>query len=543
MTMTMDINTQLLQPNRAQLFKIFKDPKMRPPIFDEMWPDIQGVIHKLALLYTDNTTPHLQYDELSSKGMEKLAIIINNGILERLKTREEFFKFFRTAINNHLRGQVQKYRFTHKRTGIKPTAECDWCNGLGGDRNAEMPLSTCVRCHGSGKISASMLNAPTKPIEVSLDNEDANLQVPETATAGSLNEQLMLSDLESLLTPLEFLVLRQIYEPNRASFLLAELNSRRNHAPRKPSSVHVDATCLAEGLGLSLKVFREVELAIQQKVKNYMSNENDNAQYNQALSALENAFGVQTPRHFDVMVIRRLFTIAARDQYDKVVADPTLRVQLQTIGAKVPEMRGPMLTCYGVLYQKGHRTCEACQLNTACMTEAKNFGLGEIILGPDLLGGSLASQLRVAALVGSQDSDSSATRVAPAVNVIADDATSPGASTESVWTPPQKLAPADLQRDDEIRHYLGENFKPIKIERKGRSEVAYKHKDVPPSGDIIIFCLVNHSDNQLYLRFSSPSDAMRGKLERRRNGHYLTAETTTKDAIALINQHAKEKFV
>jgi hypothetical protein len=432
--------------------------------------------------------------------MEKLAILIHNGILTngRIKNRAEFFAFFRTAINNHIRGQVQRYRFTIKRTGIKPPP-----------KDQRHLIS----------------DVPTKPIEISLDDVDAHLQVGELVSEGDQASE-MLHDLEVILTPLEYLVCRQMYEPNTASYLIAELNAHRGRLPGKvPIDIHISAECLAEGIGVPYSTYLEVVSQVQEKVKHYLAmqdTETEETEFNLALAALERVFGVQVPRQFDKMVIRRLFTIAARDQYAKVGGSPEVQQQLRSIGAKIPEVRGPTFTCFGVLYQKGNRICEACQLKEACHVEAANFGLGEITLSPRLLG---ARQMRVASLVGVS---ASAAVSRPVMEAINDDGGVPveGGSV----------------RDDEVLHYLSENFKATKFERPGRSEVAYKHRDKPPSGERIIFCVAKKGDGQLHLRFSSPSTELEAKLEKRRNGHYLVPSMPANTAIELVEQHAKDTF-
>ena len=112
----------LLRPKRHRLFLLFTDPKLRPPVLDEMMPDLQRVIASVAQDYCDTTTPHLHFDELMGEGNLKLAEIITKGILisDKCPTRHSFFAFFKTAVNNHTRSRVQKYRFTEKRTGQKP---------------------------------------------------------------------------------------------------------------------------------------------------------------------------------------------------------------------------------------------------------------------------------------------------------------------------------------------------------------------------------------------------------------------------------------
>jgi adenine-specific DNA glycosylase len=84
------------------------------------------------------------------------------------------------------------------------------------------------------------------------------------------------------------------------------------------------------------------------------------------------------------MVISRLFTIAARDQHEKVT--PQTAELLKDIGAKPPKAYGSALACYGVLYQRNNPHCVKCGLRPSCATEAANYGLTKIALSPRLLG-------------------------------------------------------------------------------------------------------------------------------------------------------------
>lgn len=488
---------RLIRPDPAKLATII-DP-LDGLTFEELWNDIRNVISTIANQYTDRTCPALHFDELVGEGMFKTAKLISKGITVRLNkaakrapTRAEFFAFFRTAINNHIRGQVQKHRFTIKRTGIKPPP----------------------------KDQRHTSTEPTKPIEISLNDEDAHLQVSEPEDHGDSGVRTMVSDLRVVLTPLEFLVFEQLHEANNAACLLSEIESYRGRTFDKPMDTDVKPGHAALGLGMSEELFKEVSARVRQKVLDYMQHEEtaEDLQRNTTIAKLEQEFSVQVPKHFDLVVIRRLFTLLARKNIDRVANSSDLKEWLQAIGAKVPEPRGHTMACFGVLYMRNNRICESCSIKESCAAEAANFGLGDVLIHPEVLG---SKQLRIPTLGGAIETP------APVLTTVVPDDPDAG------------------QRDDEIMHFLQENFRLINIRRETphglRSELGYKHKERTPSGEKIILA-ASRKGGVLALRFCNPSSLMRDKLHSVKNGAYLPRNVGAEEAIQLINTHARETF-
>lgn len=500
MTTTHPDTIGLLRKDSSQLLALLRghDERLRmhahhtaPQLkLEDMWTDIEQVIGTIAFHYTDKSCPGLHTDELVGQGMEKLAKLIDKGILDRFKDRVQFFAFFKTAINNHIRGQVQKYRFTIKRTGIKPPPKHE--------RHLHMES--------------------TKPIEVSLDDEEAHLQVGDTISHDVLALKTMLDDLKVIMTPIEFLVLNQMHEANSAACLLAEIDAMRGKTLEKPVDPDITPSYQAAGLGINESLYREVSVRVQQKVLGYMHRDEteEDVKFNLAVANLERVFMVQVPKHFERVVIKRLFTLLARRYIDKVQSSNEIKLDLTAIGAKVPEPRGPTMPCFGVLYQKGNKVCEMCSIKTSCATEAANFGLGEIILHPEVLG---ARQMRIPTLGSLAPTPSSQ----PLQDTIPDNE---GSS----------------ERDDSILHHLAENFRSINIRRGTRVETGFKHKDKTPGGvEKIIFCVSRKAG--LSIRFCNPPREMKDKLESIKNGSYLPKGAAADNAITLINEHARLTFV
>jgi len=469
-----------------------------------MMEDINHVITSIATRYTDTSCPQLHFEDLVAEGRFKLAEIIDKGHLSRLPNRVEFFKFFKTAVNNHIKGLVHRHRFTVKRTGHRPPPKEDRFN-FNPDSHAE-----------SGK-----------PVEISLDDPDSHLQISDSdiesfSGGGGVGDSDLLEEIEQILSPIEKLVMRQMIEPNPEALTFAMVES---HMGKKPSSVKIKVRYqhMADGLGIGIDQFTKIQESIKTKVSEFMQQSQaspDAIKYNVAISQLSELFGVQIPRSIDKLVIRRLLTIAARDQFEKVNAD--VREMLATVGAKAPDAKGSILSCYGVLYQRGHKICSTCGMLESCKTEAANVGLGEITLSPKLLG---TKQTRIPILVARQQpklQEEQSSIPAPDISSIKDDG-----------------APLSSERDDEIFNFLSENFRQVKY----ANEPYFRHKELPPSKKVkYIFWFHRVSGEPMQLRFCNPPATIIGRLEKRKNGYYLPSATPAKDAAELINLHATATF-
>jgi hypothetical protein len=379
------------------------------------------------------------------------------------------------TINNHVRSLVQKYRFTQKRTGIKPPPKND----------------KTIRFES------------VKPNEISLDDPNGHVQVGEPFVQPEQFNNELLDDLLPYCTPLERLVVNQLNAPNIESHIFAELEAMHG---KKASAIKIKFTQahMAQGLGISIDLFKEAVLQIRAKTLILMNRDANSDRYDAALATLCNIFGLQIPKSIPAVVVRRLLTIAARDQWNKVNAD--VHDLLEIVGAKAPKFYGDVLACHGILYQKGHRICSSCGLQESCRVQAENLGLGEITISPKLLGAKLT---RMPLLLPSADA-------------------------------PENSRPVTSSpRDMEVYEYLAENFKRVVHDR----QVFFRHKDKLPSGtNKLIFC-IGKNPTPLRLRFCSPSAELKGKLVADKKCWYAPEDLPTNKVIELIDAHAELTYV
>lgn len=479
---------QQMRPSLRRYSLIFREPTLRPPVLDEMMSDIERLIASVAQRFSDHTTPHLHFDEMVGEGRLKLAELLDRGELERQHSRVDFFKFFKASINNQARSRVQKYRFTEKRTGVKPPPR-------------EQRFLPKPHEHDEDDPPVQEYH---KSVELSLDDPDLNLQVPDAGCRPHETLGEIVDDYEMLLTEVEKLVMRQLIQANDLACCHALLDAYFHKKPGK-ISIKIKHEHMAKGLGLTPELFEEAVLSIRAKINSYrsMSDEQREQQsrYNAILSQLKEVFGLQIPPIADDMLIRRLLTLAARDQYLKV--NKQVAEMLEEIGAKVPTIHGHELSCYGVLYQKNNRICNSCGLRFSCATEAANVGLTKIAISPKLLG---ARQIRVPAVLPTLEEEAP-----PVVNA------------------------AD-SKDGEIISYLEETFR--KILWKG--EIWFSPVELEMNDRRFIFC-IGKKAIPLKVRFCNPSEGLKQKLIKGSRGAWFVPENlAARDVIALIDQHAKE---
>ena len=225
-------------------------------------------------------------------------------------------------------------------------------------------------------------------------------------------------------------------------------------------------------------------------------------------------FSVQVPSHVAPMIKRRLFTIAARDNADKILQNPELAGLLETVGAFVPIKMGDNIRCFGVLWEKNHRICSACGLQESCSVAAKSLGLETIKLSPRLLGTKLT---RTPWLLE---------RIEPA----------PEVDCRSL------RVVASSERDEEIIDFLNQHL--ISVIRKG--EIYYQIPDTTKAKDVCAFC-VGKPEKIMELRFCAPSLPLQKSLVQSKNVKGLPAwvlpdGTTLDNAVSLINQHIADVF-
>ena len=336
-----DWNSVRLTDRRFRLV-MYRSPSMRPPVLDEMMPDCERLIHSVAQKFSDQTSPHLQFDEMVGEGRLKLAEILDKGHEQKQKTRTNFFKFFKTSLQNHAKSRVQKYRFTEKRTGVKPPP-----------RHERFTVPPPIPDEDEKQ-------PPThhKQVELSLDDTDLHLQVADTSDDTAEFKHIT-EDYAAQLSELEQVVFKQLCQPNELAWSKAYLDAQYLRMPGK-FSVKIKHVHLAEGLELSLELFEEAVLRIKQKIAAYRAmtdaEQLEQARVSATIAQLKAVFGVQIPPNADDMLIRRLFTIAARDQHTKI--NQQVAEMLEIVGAKVPRLHDNMIACYGVLYTAYDRRCQ-----------------------------------------------------------------------------------------------------------------------------------------------------------------------------------------
>jgi hypothetical protein len=490
------ITRQTLGAPMRRFQLIFQPPHLRAPVLEEMQEDLTRLIAKVARQYNDASCPELNYDELEAEGRAKLAYIISEkgNAYTKSPTRVKFFQFFATALNNHVRSLVHKYRFTEKRTGVKPPPKEDRFNPNAATLSGEVRVKT---------------------VEVRLDDEEVNLQVADKPCDSAREHESteLKEDYESCLNEIERMVFRQLTEPNRQALDYATLDARRGHVDGTPLKLKIKSEHLAAGLcgedrdEFPVELFDKIVLRIREKITKHrsMTQAEETAKFkrNAALAQLEQVFNLQIPKTTDPVVVSRLLTIAARDQFDKVKDSPQVQELLALVGAKIPKSLGGVLACRGVLYSKNNRICNSCGYRNPCAVEAANVGLGKITLSPRLLG---AKNTRIPAIL-------------------------PGLEGEAE-------APVPTGDEMEIVAYLDENFG--KTSNKGKSFYVHKERFDNNSAKLLFQVITDGADFKL--RFCNPSESLKRKLRYESKCYFAPPGLSVSEMIALIDTHAKETY-
>jgi hypothetical protein len=479
------IDLSIMAPPR-QLALIFPHPELRPPVYDEMVQDMGNLINKVVAPFVDPSCVELHFEELVSKCWLKTTEMNHKGLLDRSRTRSEYFAQYKTAISNHIYSEVQRHVFTEKRTGVKPPPK---------DKR-----------HLSTEPSA-------RRMEVRIDDPDTNLQLSEIESGDdSAAFREIVEEVSIRLKSVEKLVLDQLLSPNEDALTEAWLDANRGCSADEPLRIRIRHEHLAKGIGLTNEEFHRHHESIRQKCLFMKTQHEDDPRFTAAMSTLIQFFGLQIPRSIDEMTRKRALMIAGQHQYDRVKENQGIQEAMKICGIPVPEPRSEndeRLRCFGVMYQKHHRICENCGLKEACEVKAANFGLGEITMSHRLLG---QRHNRVPV-------------IRPARMGI-------------------DAAIADNERDDEILVFLDENFQ--RVAHMG--EQCYKHKDrVEGDGMQLIFS-IGKQIAPLRLRFINPCEELQSglKLESSKKGGraawVLPEDASTTEAINLIRAHAADTF-
>lgn len=464
------------KPERVSFPVTLPQPSPRIPagnvfvVTEEMDADIRRLVVSIAVKYTDQSCVFLHQDEIEAECWAKLVKAQPEGAARCGASRAKFFGYIKTALMNHVRSLVQRHRFTRKRTGVTP------------------PPKGATVCDFKSY----------KPHETSLDDPDACLQVGEESDESLEYVNELTSDILNHCNPLQKLVFAQLTEPNAAALNLAILDSNRGKHPDKVR-IHVTRAHMADGLGLTLEIFEKTVLEVQRVTQHVKDMPMEDQAYDTTLTNLAQVFGLQIPKSTPPVVVRRLLTIAARDNWQKV--DAAVEGMLHAVGAVAPKFNRSTMSCFGILYQRGHRICEACGLKDSCKIQAANIGLGEITLSPKLLG---ARANRTPYLVP-----------VPAKNV------------------PMVAA---NPRDMEIIEYLNANFRKV----TNNDEIYFQPLDFQDKQKLL-FC-VGTKLIPLRLRFCSPAPVLRAELNQDGKQYLVPDSLSSEDVIDLIGEHAKSAY-
>lgn len=463
---------------------MWSKPELRPPVYDEMVGDMGNIINKVVAPYVSQSCMELHFEELVSECWAKTTKMNADGLLTRCRTRSEYFAQYKTAIVNHVCSLIQKYIFTEKRTGVKAPPK---------DKRSSITEHTA------------------RPMEVRIDDPDANVQISEIESGDdSASFRELLEEVAVRLNYLEKGVLNQLISPNEEALFYARQEAEIGRDVGDPLRVRIRQEHLAKGIGISIEQFHQIHDSIKQKCLFMKSQQNEDPHEAAAMATLLQFFGIQIPRSIDEITRKRALMVAARHQYDRLKDNDGIKSALAACEIPVPEMRNDRFTCFGVMFQKHHRTCDNCGVKDACEVKAANFGLGEITMSSKLLG---ARNIRVAVIRPSRMS---------------------------------AVALGD-EREEEILAFLDENFRRV---QQGEGPIHYRHKDrtaAPGVGnEQMIFTL--ESASPLRLRFINPAEELKPSLSPEstvkggRRSWMLPAALSPDESINLIRAHAQVTF-
>lgn len=456
--------------NSSRLRLIFKSSHIRPPVVSEMMPDIERMARSISQFRADSTCYALNQDDLVAECFLKLSAILTKNRLRSIRTREEAFRFIKTVFNNHIKGLVARHRKTLKRG--------------------------CLRVNSDEEESPALSRYPTtvKNVDMTIDDEDHPVHL--AVNEDNYSEAQFVRDIAPMLTKTELLVLEEYREPCDRTLIYAQIDASVGRRSSDGLSITISDKHHAAGLGLDLPVLVKILASIRQKINDIRMNDATPSQiaYNQAIIRLEQLLDLKIPASLDKIVVRRLLTLAAVDQFDKIAVNVSARRDLNLVGAKIPEQRAGTLACFGILYQRNSRTCCACGLNTACAAEAANFGLNEVTLDPRLLASKIA---RVPTIVANNE------------------------------TPPVLT-----EKDEEISVYLYEHFD-IKA---AADKWSVRHRDA--NGLVAVV----HFRPDFELEIIQPTDGVTARLSARGSQFFVPNDLTASEVIDIIGTHASSMF-
>jgi hypothetical protein len=492
--------------------RTFSAPEWDPEELESVLSDSVRLIRSIAVKYTDKKKVELNFSDLESEGRVKLIKRLQGtprspSILVKFAgKRGDFFRHLKAVINNHIKGIVYRNVCTAKRTGRKIPAK------------DSMPVDYDRSWHP----------------DVSLNNPDISKSVELMASdpggaRSCLRSREFESDMGEILSQTEFLVYRQMTNPNPHAVSLAMVDSYRGRKINSRIDIKITQDHLAVGLGMDRKMFSEVTEKIRTKIQAYMHTE-ESGHTNAAIATLETVFGVQIPRAMPAGVVRRLLTLVARDNHQKVT--PEVESMLKSVGAKPPSFnQNGDMTCFGVLFQKNNRHCSVCGLRQSCEVEAANYDLGQVALSPKLF-----AEKALVRTVAATDELPLPTVSAAVPD--SNDMVEPAPAIEAIATPTSTGAEPMSVKEEELKSYLEGNFKPAIY----RDELYYQHK-VRDGNKLKSIFWLGRINGRLELRFCKASPKLAKHLfAGKRKTHYAPADVSFEQLKKLINQHSDETF-
>lgn len=496
--MTKDDVIRIVRPRYAAIVSPCLPKDQRSPEFDEIWLDLQRLAWSVAEKHSDPTCVELHTEEIYGELLRKFAVLIDKERFDRMN-RRDYFRYVKTAFTNTSRGLVHRHKHTQKRSS-----------------GALMPLGE---------------TAPAS--EVSLDDEEAHVHL---GTAPCQYDEIRMKELKdqvrARLLPAERLVFDALTEHPPEAGVIMELEGAIGRPPRETRRYNIDAV-LAQSVGLPRPIWDALQKEVRRKtslVLDTMDNENlptdeqTEKTYEQSVLELQATFGVHIPSSLERKVASRLFTIAARHQFKKVVDDDNVKANLLRVNAILPETLGMTFSCFGVMHNSTRAECRNCSLAGQCETKAKEHGFDEDIIDfshfpikVDMGSGKFIDTQTRTAVLGATP------RRVATIDEIAD---------SSVAVPLQDASNEDVVRDQEIRGYLNENFKCSKSKVKG--ELFYR------DGKNVIFVL-RTKGHRTQIRLCAPSAELQRKLEKEDRSWSLPTTITAKQAVKLLDTHATQK--
>jgi hypothetical protein len=229
-------------------------------------------------------------------------------------------------------------------------------------------------------------------------------------------------------------------------------------------------------------------------------------------SVLSEIFGVQVPPTVPMSVKQRLFTLAARDNADKVIDHPEVAALLEQVGAVVPQLTtSGNLQCFGVLWSKDHPVCKQCGVHQTCRALAASYGLDSIRISPRLLGIRIT---RMPKIFQKADTSDAKTGVTDNPNCV------------FVWP--------STERDEELLEWLNEYFRPVMWHQEIHYNISRTHY-YPIS--------VGKPNEMMEVRFVAPSTELQRLLvlkpaDAQGKSRWVLPDSISFDqATSMINSH------